>query len=69
MLLNNQTIYFELEEKYDSLKYKFENFGVVKKMPDKFSHVELEKDLIFNRLLSSKFLSFSVKFNILSIVS
>lgn len=41
MLLNNQTIYFELEEKCDFLKYKFENFGVMKKTPDKISHVDL----------------------------
>ncbi|CAD8123706.1 unnamed protein product [Paramecium sonneborni] len=69
LFLNNTIISIKMDQNCDYLKYKIQSFHKIKIIEYPIIHVELQNDISYYRLMNSKYLNFSLRYNILAAIS
>ncbi|CAD8212997.1 unnamed protein product [Paramecium octaurelia] len=69
LFLNNTTILIKLDQSSDYFKQKLQSFHVLNVDYPVVAHIKLQNDISYSRLMNSKYLNFSLRFNILAAIS
>ncbi|CAD8165052.1 unnamed protein product [Paramecium pentaurelia] len=69
LFLNNTTILIKLDQNCEYLKQKISSFHNINVIDYPIAHIKLQNDISYFRLMNSKYLNFSLRFNILSAIS
>ncbi|CAK68074.1 unnamed protein product (macronuclear) [Paramecium tetraurelia] len=69
LFLNNTTILVKLDQNSDYFRQKLQSFHVINAIDYPVAHIKLQNDISYSRLMNSKYLNFSLRFNILAAIS